>query len=212
MKNIKNSSNRILYLSVLCLSIFCVSFKIESKSSNLGKNVNYSFFDYALPCGMSSKGLLHVDIPEHYIYTRTPQPILSASGLWDIAFGVDYPTNIPTQIVAGNCKLVLQTDGNLVIYHGSQGIWASNTVGSGAQFLFFQTDGNLVLAQDPRGAYPVWSSNIHTTCSGGELTRMRFQSDGNLIILYPKDSNYDYDLGDTGSGAFVNSPHYGSIN
>ena len=40
--------------------------------------------------------------------------------------------------------LLLQTDGNLVLY-GSNAIWNSGTSGSGATRLVMQTDGNLVL-------------------------------------------------------------------
>jgi hypothetical protein len=45
-----------------------------------------------------------------------------------------------------NCtfKAIMQTDGNFVLYRGTQAIWASGWAGVGAK-LFFQPDGNLVL-------------------------------------------------------------------
>jgi len=54
--------------------------------------------------------------------------------------------------------VILQTDGNLVIYKtGAGSTWATNTSGSGATRAVMQTDGNLVLYN--ARSQPVWASN-----------------------------------------------------
>jgi hypothetical protein len=50
--------------------------------------------------------------------------------------------------------LVLQHDGNLVLYDHSTPVWASNTCGSGAERLVLQNDDNLVLYD---GNKPKWA-------------------------------------------------------
>jgi len=71
--------------------------------------------------------------------------------------------------------LVFQTDGNLVLYHGSGAIWSSGTGGSGANLLVMQGDGNLVLYN---GSTPVWDSG--TGGDGSSYTIV--QSDGNFVV------------------------------
>lgn len=72
-------------------------------------------------------------------------------------------------------KLVLQGDGNLVIYSKENGaaLWASHTVGSGATNVYFQGDGNLVIYASGRA---VWASNTVGA------TNISLQSDGNFVI------------------------------
>ena len=56
--------------------------------------------------------------------------------------------------------MVLQTDGNLVIYPttaGTGALWASNTSGHNLDSMFFQPDGNLVI-YSADGAV-LWASN-----------------------------------------------------
>lgn len=75
----------------------------------------------------------------------------------------------------GNYRVVLQGDGNLVLYKKGDPRWASHTVGSGANRLVLQGDGNLVLY---RNGKPVWAS--HTVGSGAN--RLVMQGDGNLVL------------------------------
>jgi surface antigen len=71
--------------------------------------------------------------------------------------------------------LILQNDGNLVLYSGSA-IWQSGTAGSGATHLTMQMDGNLVL-YTPSNT-PVWQSFT----GGTGHAHMVVQSDGNVVI------------------------------
>ena len=103
----------------------------------------------------------------------------------------------------GQTKLIMQTDGNLVLYDSSNSpIWASNTVrvpdgldyistamkegvlypgqniatADRNYWLALQTDGNLVLySADYR---PIWASNT----DGRDVQRLIVQPDGNLVL------------------------------
>jgi hypothetical protein len=78
----------------------------------------------------------------------------------------------------GRFKLVMQTDGNLVLYmNGTTALWSTGTVGSGATQAAMQTDGNFVLYA---GATPVWASNT----AGHPNAVISVQNDGNVVIYY----------------------------
>jgi len=77
--------------------------------------------------------------------------------------------------INGRFKLVLQADGNLVLYDKDKALWSSGTNGKNAKKLVMQNDGNLVL-YGPNG--PVWASNT----SGNRGAYLVLQDDGNLVI------------------------------
>lgn len=57
----------------------------------------------------------------------------------------------------GGVKLIMQSDGNLVLYTASnQPVWASNTNGKGQSFARMQDDGNFVIYTQ---GGPTWASN-----------------------------------------------------
>ncbi len=56
----------------------------------------------------------------------------------------------------GGTALVMQGDGNLVVYSGGAAVWASNTAGHHGAVAVFQGDGNLVIYS---GGVPIWASN-----------------------------------------------------
>lgn len=77
----------------------------------------------------------------------------------------------------GLYKLVMQGDGNLVLYgHNLRPMWASGTPSSGANRVVMQGDGNLVLYTASN--QPVWAS--HTPGNG--VSNLVLQDDGNLVI------------------------------
>ena len=77
----------------------------------------------------------------------------------------------------GKVRLILQADGNLVLYRTdlNRALWATDTVGSGATRLAMQADGNLVLYAADRA---VWAS--HT--EGRPSSRLVVQDDGNVVV------------------------------
>jgi hypothetical protein len=79
--------------------------------------------------------------------------------------------------------LLLQGDGNLVLYTPYRVAWASNTAGSGATRLVMQPDGNLVLYTNT--GRPVWASNT----AGRGASDVLLQMDSNLVI-YGKSSTW----------------------
>jgi hypothetical protein len=72
--------------------------------------------------------------------------------------------------------LILQRDGNLVLYSPNRATWAAGTDGKQAAFLIMQGDGNLVLYD--RSYRPIWYSR---TTGGGQL-HLVLQQDGNLVL------------------------------
>ena len=83
----------------------------------------------------------------------------------------------------GRFKMLVQGDGNLVIYQYHEPIWASNTNGRGTPGfkLVVQSDGNLVMYG--RNS-PIWASN--TNGDGDGYYTLIMQNDGNLV-LYDRD-------------------------
>lgn len=81
--------------------------------------------------------------------------------------------------------LVVQGDGNIVLYNGLQSIiqnaiWSTKTTGSGsANVLCMQGDGNLVVYT--RSGVAKWSSKTVRGSALGPYT-LRLQDDGNLVI------------------------------
>jgi hypothetical protein len=76
----------------------------------------------------------------------------------------------------GRFTLVIQSDGNLVLYQAGVGaIWANYVFGSG-HVLAMQTDGHLVVYNS--GGQPVW----YTGTNGNNGAMLFVQNDGNVVI------------------------------
>jgi hypothetical protein len=80
------------------------------------------------------------------------------------------------QTANGDYTMILQTDGNLVLYQGAHALWDSGTVNQSVVRLAMQSDGNLVLYNTSGQA--VW--NTHTNGQGPSYLTM--QGDGNLVM------------------------------
>ena len=79
----------------------------------------------------------------------------------------------------GRYRLVMQGDGNLVLYRGNAPLWASGTNGIAVDYCIMQADGNLVLYGFANNA--VWASNTH----GQPGSFLIVQNDGNVVIYRP---------------------------
>ncbi|MFH8372245.1 trypsin-like serine protease [Streptomyces cyaneofuscatus] len=96
------------------------------------------------------------------------------------------------QLLSESGRLVMQADGNLVVYHvtGGEGrggaLWASGTGGNAGAFAKMQPDGNLVVykkgstGDSPSGA--LWQSSTF----GNPGARLEVQGDANVVV-YTKD-------------------------
>jgi hypothetical protein len=76
----------------------------------------------------------------------------------------------------GRFTLIMQHDGNLVLYQGSEPLWHAGTHDSGATAAVMQSDGNLVVYDDAGTA--MWASGT----SGYDWSAALVQDDGNLVI------------------------------
>ncbi|MCP2337595.1 hypothetical protein [Actinomadura rupiterrae] len=74
----------------------------------------------------------------------------------------------------GRYKLVMQSDGNLVVYRGSSSIWSSHTWVKGSSATM-RTDGDLVVG---KGSHRYFSS--HT--AGHKGAYLYLQNDGNAVV------------------------------
>ena len=106
-----------------------------------------------------------------------------------LATGAYLATNDYLVSANGLYFVIMQADGNLVIYHGSdpahQGafVWDSGVApGTGQYFVIMQGDGNLVIykGSDPahQGAF-VWNSG---KAPGAGVYGATMQNDGNLVV------------------------------
>lgn len=83
-------------------------------------------------------------------------------------------------------ELIMQTDGNLVLYNycsGGNAIWASNTNNTGAKVMYVQDDGNVVVYDDyANTAY--WATGTDHNWTNTSLV---VQNDGNLVVYRNSD-------------------------
>jgi hypothetical protein len=123
---------------------------------------------------------------------------------------VNQQLNINDKLIANNERttLILQTDGNLVLYrnYDNSPLWASNTAGKPVTHAIMQTDGNFVCYDNNGVAY--WS----TGTSGKPSAWLALQDDGNLVIvplgtstepLWASMTTQDWDQADPGPPAFL---------
>lgn len=88
--------------------------------------------------------------------------------------------NVDQRLISGNGRVVLimQADGNLVLYREDDGVplWASNTWGTPATHAVMQTDGNFVVYDD--AGKPYWATGTW----GQPGNWLVLQNDGNLVL------------------------------
>ncbi|GAB4198769.1 MAG: hypothetical protein Tsb002_33870 [Wenzhouxiangellaceae bacterium] len=77
----------------------------------------------------------------------------------------------------GDFRLVMQGDGNLVLYRlsDSTALWSSQTNGNAGAEAVMQGDGNLVVYKN---SVALWASNT----SGNPMSFLNMQDDGNLVV------------------------------
>lgn len=111
--------------------------------------------------------------------------ITSAKGvpIWSSDTGKVLVLNVDKSITSpdGRFRLLMQGDGNLVLYEGNSALWSSQTNGSGASLAAFGLDCRLAVYA---GGVAQWSSGA-TANTGCNLA---LQNDGNLVIYSPSSS------------------------
>ena len=115
-------------------------------------------------------------LPNRLLYSPLQSPCFAPDRM-SVDTHLDAARSECLQSEDGRYRFVMQSDGNLVLYGPSgRGLWASNTVGSGARYVNMQGDGNLVIYNGNDRS--VWASNTAERY-GAVLV---VQNDGNVVI------------------------------
>lgn len=132
--------------------------------------------DWYMRLGYETQRIYHGEIANTETMPSTPW-LTTAFNCGVLQSNQSLGPNQPLQSCDGRLELLLQSDGNLVVYQGSTPLWASGTAGQSVSIVYMQGDGNLV-EYSPSGA-PVWASNT----AGQSGAFLRLQDDGNLTIV-----------------------------
>ncbi|MFE9792714.1 ricin-type beta-trefoil lectin domain protein [Streptomyces goshikiensis] len=98
-------------------------------------------------------------------------------------------------IVSENAKLVMQTDGNLVLYHATGGegrgaaLWASHTGGNPGAYATVQGDGNFVVYKKDGKVGDLSAALWDSKTFHNDGARVELQADANLVV-YTKDGGH----------------------
>jgi hypothetical protein len=110
----------------------------------------------------------------------------------------------------GEYKLIMQGDGNLVLYHEGKALWSSETGGNPGSYAVMQGEGNLVVYD---GSTATWNSSTWGF-SGAYLV---LQNEGNLVVYQDGHPLWDWGSGYLGNelnqwklepGAYLLSPNH----
>jgi len=110
----------------------------------------------------------------------------------------------------GQYKLIMQGDGNLVLYQEGKALWSSETGGHPGSYAVMQGEGNLVVYD---GATATWNSSTW----GFSGAHLALQNEGNLVIYQDGHPVWDWGSGYLGNelnqwklepGAYLLSPNH----
>lgn len=122
----------------------------------------------------------NVSLPDVGPNTPPPPPSLPPTTTTGCgALGVDEALGVNEAKTScdGRYSLVMQGDGNLVLYRAGVALWNTQTVGRGGAALVMQNDGNLVMYQNGTGK-AVWN----TGTAGHAGATLAVQDDGNVVL------------------------------
>jgi putative Ig domain-containing protein/carbohydrate binding protein with CBM6 domain/glycosyl hydrolase family 95 len=169
------------------------SLQISATDSASGQTLTYSATGLPAGLSISSAGLIsgtpttaatsNVTVTA----TDTTGASGSASFTWtisgsttgscgELAANQELTANQSLASCNGDYTLIMQGDGNLVLYQGSTALWASNTAGTAADEAIMQGDGNFVVYTSSGTA--LWASGT----AGNSGAYLDVQNDGNVVI------------------------------
>jgi predicted Ser/Thr protein kinase len=156
-------------LAVAVAAAFLLSHAFEDKTSTPA---------HTSPSASSSKAADTSATPSASGATASPSASGTSAGQLADAVVVKPPYTFDpgTVVETVRSKLIMQTDGNLVLYDkDGTARWASQTSGAGNTAVF-QADGNLVVYNAQ--TQPVWASNT----GGANGATLKVLEDGNMVI------------------------------
>jgi hypothetical protein len=170
--------------SSLCVMLLSASTLIWPQVAQSGETVTYAYDARGRLVSVSRSGSVNNGVQAAYTYDKADnrtnvtvcaagitllagQSMASPDGRFVLSmqtdgnlvlYGPDGPTWWTGTNGGSDRRMVMQPDGNLVVYNGAnQALWASNTSGNPGSTLSLQNDGNLVIVSCA-GA-PIWTSN-----------------------------------------------------
>ncbi|MFV0457277.1 MAG: hypothetical protein ACK5MT_00690 [Actinomycetales bacterium] len=123
------------------------------------------------------------------VYSASGTPLYASGSIQSVMFGYNVDGSTWSSYLEqgwsisspnGRYRLIMQSDGNLVLYSPTRAIWNSGTVGNPGAFLALQSDCNMVVYADG-GAGARWSTG---TSRSGEWCELTMQNDGNLVMYH----------------------------
>lgn len=108
-------------------------------------------------------------------------PASAASGTSQLAMNEQLQAGQSLVSPNGLLRLVMQGDGNLVLYAPERVVWQSHTDGHAGAWAQFNPDGNFVIYDAQ--AQPLWSTFQFGGAAGG--TFLQVQDDGNIVQYTP---------------------------
>ncbi len=132
------------------------------------------------------------------VYSAANKPLWATNTLCTTSSSVDFGTGAVRNRTLGagqfmlsvdrRFKLVMQGDGNLVLYSPSRATWSSGSYGNPGAFAVLQSDNNLVVYS--AAGRPLWSSGTSTapTVWTAYPTKLVLQGDGNMVLYRTTDS------------------------
>ena len=153
----------------------------------LERNGNLVVFDKAGAPAWSSNHRT-AGCPELLVQNDGNTVIYAPGAIW--ADGVIHSSMAPGEVLQSGWRLyspspehydlVMQSDGNLVLYDGAgKALWSTRTYHHPGAYATMQTDGNLVVYGP--GNHVLWSS----ATNGHAGSQVRLQTDGNLVVYGP---------------------------
>lgn len=177
----------------------------QNRSANGWESYTYNSSTGAVSMsGVTISGYVH---STKNTITPSPPPPPSFSGVGTYTFLGSGQLNAGQTmqggqyLASGNLvyALLMQTDGNLVLYGGGTALWGSGTNGNPGAHAILQGDGNLVIYSS--SGQPLWGSGTN----GQSTANLIVQSDGNVVL----NNKSGVPVWGTGTGGHANYTYFG---
>ncbi|MGB3182072.1 MAG: M57 family metalloprotease [Cyclobacteriaceae bacterium] len=133
-------------------------------------------------CGGTSTSLSYYDkVALRVLYSSAP-----SNALYNLVPGESLSAGQYLRSTDNRFKVIMQSDGNLVLYYYNTPIWETNTDGTAARQCVMQSDGNMVLYNSSGTSY-YWDS----ATQGYDNAFAQIQNDGNFVIYQANQARWE---------------------